>query len=82
MATRRVNRHGIVSFAAANYHVARWLAGQTVRISIEGELVSFHHRGVLVATHARTHDPARERAPWLARQISGRKPRKRESEPS
>ena len=78
MATRRVNRHGIVSFAAANYHVARWLAGQTVRISIEGELVSFHHRGVLVATHARTHDPARERAA-LARQISGRKPRKREA---
>jgi transposase InsO family protein len=78
MATRRVNRHGIVSFAAANYHVARWLAGQTVRISIEGELVSFHHRGVLVATRARTHDPARERAA-LARQVSGRKPRKREA---
>jgi hypothetical protein len=73
MATRRVNRHGIMSFAAAKYHVARWLAGQTVRISIEGELVSFHHRGVLVATHARTHDPARERAA-LTRQVSGRKP--------
>jgi hypothetical protein len=67
-----------VSFAAANYHVARWLAGRTVRISIEGELVSFHHRGVLVATHARTHDPARERAA-LTRQDSGRKPRKREA---
>ena len=80
MATRRVNRHGIVSFAAANYHVARWLAGQTVRISIEGELVSFHHRGVLVATHARTHDPARERAA-LARQISAASPQTR-SEPS
>jgi transposase InsO family protein len=78
MATRRVNTHGIVSFAAASYHVARWLAGQTVRISIEGELVSFHHRGVLVATHARTHDPARERAA-LTRQVSGRKPRKRET---
>ena len=78
MATRRVNMHGVVSFATANYHVARWLAGQTVRISIEGELVSFHHRGVLVATHARTHDPARERAA-LTRQVSGRKPRKRET---
>ena len=49
-----MNGHGIVSFAAANYHVARWLAGQTVRISIEGELVSFHHRGVLVA-HVCSH---------------------------
>ena len=78
MATRRVSRHGIVSFAAVNYHVARWLAGQTVRISIEGELVSFHHRGVLIATRARTHDPARERAA-LARQVSARKPRKREA---
>ena len=77
MATRRVNTHGIVSFAAANYHVACWLAGQAVRISIEGELVSFHHRGVLVAIHARTHDPARERAA-LTRQVSGRKPRKHE----
>jgi len=78
MATRRVSTHGIVSFAAVDYHVARWLAGQTVRISVEGELVSFHHRGVLVATRARTHDPARERAA-LARQVSGRKPRKREA---
>ena len=49
-----------------------------MRISVEGELVSFHHRGVLVATHARTHDPAREHAA-LARQVSGRKPRKREA---
>ena len=31
----------------------------------------------LVATHARTHDPAKERAA-LTRQVSGRKPRKRE----
>ena len=76
-ATRRVNQHGIVSFARAQYHVGRWLAGQAVRITIEGELVSLHHRGVLVATHARTHDPAKERAA-LQRQVSGRKPRKRE----
>jgi hypothetical protein len=78
MATRRVNEHGIISFAQADYHVGRWLAGQAVRISIDGELVSIHHRGVLVATHARTHDPAKERAA-LMRQVSGRKPRKREA---
>jgi transposase InsO family protein len=77
-ATRRVNQHGIISFARAQYHVGRWLAGQAVRITIEGELVSLHHRGVLVATHARKHDPAKERAA-LQRQGSGRKPRKREA---
>lgn len=77
-ATRRVNQHGSISFARASYHVGRWLAGQAVRITIEGELVSLHHRGVLVATHARTHDPAKERAA-LQRQVSGRKPRKREA---
>jgi hypothetical protein len=77
-ATRRVNTHGSISFARAHYHVGRWLAGQAVRIQVEGELVSIHHRGVLVATHARTHDPAKERAA-LQRQVSGRKPRKRET---
>jgi transposase InsO family protein len=77
-ATRRVNAHGSISFARAQYHAGRWLTGQAVRISIDGELVSIHHRGVLVATHARTHDPAKERAA-LTRQVSGRKPRKREA---
>ena len=81
MATRRVNQGGTVSFAAANYHVGCWLTGQAVRISVEGELVSIHHRGVLVATHARTHDPAKERAA-LTRRVSGRKPRKREVAPT
>jgi transposase InsO family protein len=78
MAVRRVNAHGKISFAAVGYHVGRWLAGQAVRISVEGELVSIHHRSVLVATHARAHDPAKERAA-LRREITGRKPRKREA---
>ena len=30
-------------------------AGQTVEVVCEGGLVQIHHRGVLVATHARRH---------------------------
>ena len=61
-ATRRVGANGQISFAAARYMVARWLAGETVELICEDGLVHIHHRGVLVATHARRHDPGRQAA--------------------
>ena len=32
-----------------------WLAGQDVEVVCDGGLVQLHHRGVLIATHARRH---------------------------
>ncbi len=51
--TRRVSSAGTISFATATYKVGVWLAGQSVEVTCEGGLVQLHHRGVLVATHAR-----------------------------
>ncbi len=53
--TRRVSAKGTISFAAASYKAGVWLAGQEVCVVCEGGLVQLHHRGVLVATHARRH---------------------------
>ena len=53
--TRRVNVKGTISFAAATYKAGMWLAGQEVTVVCEGALVQLHHRGVLIATHARRH---------------------------
>ncbi|HEV2069710.1 MAG TPA: IS481 family transposase [Acidimicrobiales bacterium] len=53
--TRRVSAKGTISFAAASYQAGVWLAGQEVCVVCEGGLVQLHHRGVLVATHARRH---------------------------
>jgi transposase InsO family protein len=54
-ATRRVGRNGLISFAACHYRAGVWLAGQDVDVVCDGGLVHVHHRGVLVATHARRH---------------------------
>jgi hypothetical protein len=56
-ATRKVSAHGMISFAPTRYNAGRWLAGQTVDVVCDGGLVHIHHRGVLIATHARRHDP-------------------------
>jgi len=53
--TRRVGASGTISFATAHYKAGRWLAGQTVEVICEAGLVQIHHRGVLIATHARRH---------------------------
>ena len=53
--TRRVSAQGTISFAAAQYKAGAWLAGQDVTVVCEGGLVQLHHRGVLIATHARRH---------------------------
>jgi transposase InsO family protein len=61
-ATRRVGANGQVSFASARYMAGKWLAGETVELVCEDGVVAIHHRGVLIATHARRHDPARQAA--------------------
>jgi hypothetical protein len=61
-ATRRVAAKGTISFASAHYKVGVWLAGQNVDVVCEAGLVQIHHRGVLVATHARRHDPGKQAA--------------------
>jgi transposase InsO family protein len=53
--TRRVGRSGTISFATATYKAGVWLAGQNVEVVCDGGLVQLHHRGVLIATHARRH---------------------------
>jgi transposase InsO family protein len=53
--TRRVSKTGTISFATASYKAGVWLAGQTVEVICDGGLVQLHHRGVLIATHARRH---------------------------
>ena len=53
--TRRVSAKGTIGFATVVYKAGAWLAGQTVEVTCEGALLQIHHRGVLVATHARRH---------------------------
>jgi transposase InsO family protein len=60
-ATRRVSRKGTIGFAAASYKVGVWLAGEDVQIVCDAGLVHIHHHGVVVATHARRHQPDKER---------------------
>jgi transposase InsO family protein len=69
--TRRVTAKGTISFASATYRAGVWLAGQSVEVVCDGGLVQLHHRGVLVATHARRH-PVEKQTAGLER---GRKPR-------
>lgn len=59
-ATRQVQANGQVSFASTRYMAGRWLAGETVELVCEEGLVQIHHRGVLIATHARRHDPTKQ----------------------
>jgi transposase InsO family protein len=75
-ASRRVDRKGTISFAAAHYKVGVWLAGQDVNVVCDGGLVQIHHRGVLIATHARRHEPAKQQA-GMQRQTRPREPDQR-----
>ena len=60
--TRRVTAKGIISFAGASYKAGAWLAGQQVEVICDGGLVQLHHRGVLIATHARRHPIDKQQA--------------------
>jgi hypothetical protein len=57
-----VSEKGVISFASTRYKAGRWLAGQTVDVTCDGGLVHIHHRGVLIATHARRHQPDKQTA--------------------
>jgi transposase InsO family protein len=72
--TRRVDAKGLISFASAHYLVGRWLAGQDVTVVCEGGLVQLHHRGVLVATHARRHALDKQAAGLRRGQAGARRP--------
>jgi transposase InsO family protein len=76
--TRRVGQTGKISFASALYPVGVWLAGEAVEVSVADGLVSIHHRGVLVATHAQRHRPIKE-SKALARKIKAKRPRPRQA---
>jgi len=76
--TRRVGKTGKISFAAQLYPVGVWLAGETVEVSVANGLVSIHHRGVLVATHAQRHAPIKESVA-LARKVKQKRPRPRQA---
>lgn len=58
-ATRKVGRSGKISFAAVLYPVGMWLAGESVEVAVDAGLVTISHRGVVVATHAQRHAPAK-----------------------
>lgn len=60
--TRRVGANGKVSFAGVSYKAGTWLAGQDVTVVCDGGLVHLHHRGVLIATHARRHSVDKQAA--------------------
>jgi transposase InsO family protein len=69
--TRQVSSKGTIGFATVNYKAGARLAGQTVEVRCEGGLVHIHHRGVLIATHARRH-PIDKQTAGVQR---GRRPR-------
>jgi transposase InsO family protein len=53
--TRRVDDKGRILILNHRYHVGRYLAGQSVTVTVEGGLLNIAHNGVVVATHARRH---------------------------
>jgi hypothetical protein len=61
-ATRKVTASGKVSFAGVLYHVGAAHSGATVDIVCDAGLVHIHHRGVLLRTHVRRHDPTKQQA--------------------
>jgi transposase InsO family protein len=54
---RVVDDKGRVAVLRFRYHVGRAFSGETVQVSSENGLLHVHHRGVLIATHARRHLP-------------------------
>jgi transposase InsO family protein len=60
VARRRVASNGRISFASTYYLAGKWLAGETVEVTCDAGVLHIAHRGVLVATHARRHKPAKE----------------------
>ena len=78
-ARRKVTAGGKVSFASVLYHVGVAHSGATVDIVCDAGLVHIHHHGVLLRTHVRRHDPAKQQASIDRAETGAR--RKRASEP-
>ena len=72
----RSSARGTISFASVRYKAGVWLAGEPVQVVCDGGLVHFHHRGVVIATHARRHDLAKQTA-GLNRRARGPAPHRR-----
>jgi transposase InsO family protein len=53
--TRRVDDKGRILILNHRYHVGRYLAGQSVTVTVDNGLLNVAHNGVVVATHARRH---------------------------
>ncbi len=64
--TRRVGAKGEISFATVRYKAGVWSAGQNVEVVCDGGVLHIHHRGVLIASHARRHKAA-DQAKAIAR---------------
>lgn len=61
----KVGQTGRIPLANFRYHVGRWLAGETVDVTVTVDgLVEVSYRGVLVATHARRQPPETEPPVW------------------
>jgi transposase InsO family protein len=54
---RVVDDKGRVVVLHYRYHVGKAYVGETVAVSLDKGLLSVHHHGVLIATHARRHLP-------------------------
>ena len=54
---RTVDDKGRVLILRYRYHVGRAYVGEIVAVSLDNGLLRVHHRGVLIATHARRHRP-------------------------
>jgi len=57
---RVVDVSGRISLGRHRYLAGRWLAMETVDVISRNGLVELHHRGVLIATHARRHAPEKD----------------------
>ncbi len=73
--TRKVASTGKISFAGHPYPVGKWLAGETVDISVDDGVVSISHRGVLVQTLAQRHRADKQDAAMQRSKRSRPRPR-------
>lgn len=71
--TRRVGSTGRISLAGFSYLAGHWLADEVVEVVTRDGVVEIFHRGALIITHARRHQPGKE--PKLVAEPRARAPR-------
>jgi transposase InsO family protein len=64
--SRKVSSNGTISLETIKYLVGRWLASQTVQVTLRDGLVEIEHRGAIVATHAHRRRPGNSSPPLKA----------------